>query len=66
MFSATYVQVNPDEPAQPAGLPPPDHGGYLTLPNASGAQVEVAVTGRLTDRAGLASLLEQVSNSVTR
>ncbi|MCB0909363.1 MAG: hypothetical protein KDB63_19840 [Nocardioidaceae bacterium] len=63
-FSATYVQVNPDQPL--AGYQRLTMERYLTLPNASGAQVEVAVTGRLTDRAGLASLLEQVSNSVTR
>jgi len=65
-FTATYLQVNPDEPDLLQGYLRLTMERYLTLPNASGAQVEVAVTGRLTDRAGLASLLEQVSNSVTR
>lgn len=63
-FIATYLQVDPEEPLE--GHLRLTMERFLPLPGATGAQVEVAVTGRLADRAGLAALLEQVSNSVTR
>ncbi|MFT3873851.1 MAG: hypothetical protein QM714_14615 [Nocardioides sp.] len=64
-FSATYLLVNPDDDPY-AGYQRLTMERFLTLPDETGAQVEVSVTGRLSDRAGLADLLERVSNSVTR
>ena len=40
--------------------------GKPPLPGNDNAQVEVAVTGRLRDRSGLADLLQRVSDRVVR
>lgn len=64
-FVATYVQVDPEgDPF--AGYTRLTMERFLTLPGSDYAQVEIAVTGRLGDRPGLADLLQRVSDSVVR
>ncbi|MFN8192926.1 MAG: hypothetical protein U0R80_01420 [Nocardioidaceae bacterium] len=64
-FVATYVQVDPEND-EFAGYARLTMERFLTLPGSGNAEVEVAVTGRLSDRAGLADLLQRVSDSVVR
>jgi hypothetical protein len=64
-FVATYVQVDPaTDPF--SGYTRLTMERFLTLPGSGNAEVEVAVTGRLADRQGLADLLQRVSDSVVR
>ncbi len=64
-FVATYVQVDPENDPF-SGYTRLTMERFLTLPGNDNAQVEVAVTGRLRDRSGLADLLQRVSDRVVR